>query len=50
MEEEVFFEDFLLLQIGVQGYLDCETKMISIQIKWSHKGFKFSYLLKKKED
>ena len=27
-----------------------DESMISIQIKWSHKGFKFSYLLKKKED
>ena len=27
-----------------------DGNMISIQIKWSHKGFKFSYLLKKKED
>ena len=24
--------------------------MISIQIKWSHKGFKFSYLLKRKKE
>ena len=29
MEEEVFSEDFLLLRIGVQGYLDCEAKIWS---------------------
>jgi len=27
MEEEVCSEDFLLLQIGVQEYLDCEAKI-----------------------
>jgi len=27
MEEEACSEDFLLLQIGVQEYLDCEVKI-----------------------